>query len=405
MARPARVRNNARMPDELSFDTRCAHAGDDIDLASSAIAPPLVLSSVFETPTLELADRAIRTEPGAYIYSREANPTVVAMERAVASLEGAEAALAMGSGMGAISTLFAALLSAGDHVVVSREIYGATLALLAQHFARFGVTMTSVDAQDAAAFEGAMTPVTKLVFVETVSNPMMRVADVPAIADVAHRRGALLAVDASFTPPPLSQPLAQGADVVMHSATKYLGGHSDVTAGVVAGNAELMERVRPARRLFGPTCSPLDAWLTLRGIKTLALRVERHTANARGLAEFLAAQPKVRRVHYAGLAGGAQGELVARLLPRGTGGMLSFEIDGGRRAVDRFIAGLSMVRFAASFADVSTTISHPALTSHRGLSAKERAAIGIGDGLIRLSAGIESLADICADVERGLAAI
>jgi cystathionine gamma-synthase len=393
------------MPDDLSFETLCAHAGDDIDVVSSAIAPPLVLSSVFETATLELADQAIRVEPGAYIYSREANPTVVALERAVAALEGAEAALAMGSGMGAISTLFSALLGAGDHVVVSRELYGATLALLAQHFARFGVKTTSVDGQDVGAFEAAVTPATKLVFVETVSNPMMRVADVPALAAVAHRHGALLAVDASFTPPPLCRPLAQGADIVMHSATKYLGGHSDVTAGVIAGSAELMERVRPARRLFGPTCSPLDAWLTLRGIKTLALRVERHAANARGVAEFLAGQPKVRRVHYAGMAGDAQGELVARLLPRGAGGMLSFEIEGGRPAVDRFIAGLSMIRFAASFADVSTTISHPALTSHRGLSAEERAAIGIGDGLIRLSAGIESLADICADVEQGLAAI
>jgi cystathionine gamma-synthase len=393
------------MPDDLSFDTRCAHAGDDIDLVSSAIAPPLVLSSVFETPTLDLADRAIRSEPGAYIYSRDANPTVVALERAVAALEGAEAALAMSSGMGAISTLFAALLSAGDHIVVARELYGATLALLSEHYARFGVTMTSADAQDVASFEAAMTPATKLVFVETVSNPMMRIADVPAIAEVAHRHGALLAVDASFTPPPLSQPLAQGADVVMHSATKYLGGHSDVTAGVIAGSAALVERVRPVRKLFGPTCSPLDAWLTLRGIKTLALRVERHTANARGLAEFLSTQSTVRRVHYAGLAGGAQGELARRLLPRGTGGMLSFEIDGGRAAVDRFNAGLSLIRFAASFADVSTTISHPALTSHRGLSAEERAAIGIGDGLIRLSAGIESLADICADLERGLAAI
>lgn len=393
------------MPKEPSFDTRCAHAGDGADEANDPIAPALVLSSVFETPTLELADRAISGEPGVYIYSRDANPTVVAFERAAASLDGAEAALAMASGMGAISTIFLGLLAAGDHAVVARELYGATLVLLSQQLSRYGVRATAVDAGDLAALEAACEPNTKLIFIETVSNPLMHVADVPAIAEVARRHGAVLAVDGTFTSPALSQPLSQGAGLVMHSATKYLGGHSDVTAGIVAGSGELIERLRPVRKLFGPTCSPLDAWLALRGMKTLALRMERHTANALGLAAFLEQHKKVQRVYHPGLADHPQHALAACILPDGVGGMLSFEIEGGYAAVDRFTQALSMIRFAASLGDVTTTISHPALTSHRGLSEQERAAVGITDGLIRVSTGIESLDDIVADVDRGLAAV
>ncbi|MDP9237193.1 MAG: PLP-dependent aspartate aminotransferase family protein [Chloroflexota bacterium] len=393
------------MPDQPSFETQCVHAGDAVGATNGPISPPLVLSSVFETPTLEMAGRAIRGEPGAYIYSRDANPTVVMLERALAALEGAEAAVATGSGMGAISTLFVALLSAGDHVVMARELYGATVLLLSQYLSRFGVWATAADATNLVAVEAAIQPNTKLIFVETVSNPLMRLADLPSIAEMAHRRGVLLAVDATFTTPVLSRPLAQGADLVMHSATKYLSGHSDVTAGIVAGNEPLIRKVGAARKFFGPTCSPLDAWLTLRGLKTLALRVERHTANAQQLAELLEQHPRVSRVCYAGLAASPQRELAACLLPRGAGGMLSFEIDGGRTAVDRFIAALRIARFAASLGDVSTTISHPAVTSHGCLSIDERGALGISDGLIRVSVGIESIDDLCADFERGLDAV
>jgi cystathionine beta-lyase/cystathionine gamma-synthase len=364
-----------------------------------------VLSSVFETSALDEAARAIRGEPGTYIYSRDANPTVVALERAMAALEGADAAVATASGMGAISTLLVALLSAGEHVVMARELYGATTVLVSQHLSRFGITATVADATDVAALEAAVQPNTKLIFVETISNPVMRVADVPLLAAMARRRGVLLVVDATFTSPALSRPLGQGADLAMHSATKYLSGHSDVTAGVVAGSDALIAKVRAARKFFGPTCSPLDAWLTLRGLKTLALRVERHTANAKRLARALEGHPLVRRVCYAGLASNPQHDLAACVLPCGAGGMLSFEIDGGTGAVDRFIGGLEMVRFAASLGDVSTTISHPAVTSHGGLSAAERSALGISDGLIRVSAGIESFDDIWSDFQRGLDAI
>ena len=393
------------MPDDIAFETLCAHAGESAVGSSASVAPQLHLASVFETPSLDAADRAISGEPDAYIYSRDANPTVVALERAVASIDGAEAAVATASGMAATAAIFLALLSSGDSVLVARELYGATVALLAGPLAKFGVDADSADVTDVASFEAAMRPNTRIVFVETMSNPLMRIADIPALAAVAHRHGALLAVDASFTSPVLSQPISQGADLVVHSATKYLSGHSDVMAGVVTGAASLIGEIRAARKLFGPICSPLDAWLTLRGIKTLPLRMAAHSANASGAAAYLARHEKVRRVFHAGLPDETQHALASRLFPHGTGGMLAFEIDGGRASVDRFLGALSMIRFAASFADVTTTISHPGLTSHRGFTADERAALGISDGLIRLSAGIEALPDICDDLERGLGAV
>jgi len=393
------------MPGPGSFDSKCAHVGEAELIATIPVAPPLHLSSVFETPDVETAARAMDGEPGHYIYSRNANPTVAAFERAVTELDGGEAAVATASGMGAISTLFLALLKPGDHVVASHDLYGSTAVLVTGPLADLGVTMTAADPSDASAVNAAMTPATRLIFVETVSNPLMRVADVPALAEVAKRHGCVLAVDASFTSPALSQPLAQGADVVVHSATKYLGGHSDLTAGVAVGRAAMMDPLRKTRTLFGPACSPLDAWLALRGMKTLALRMERHASNGQFVAQFLCGHPKVRRVYYPGLPDDPCHATARRVLPRGSGGMLSFEIDGGAPAVDRFISGLAMVRFAASLADVTTTLSHPASTSHRGLSAERRAELGIGDGLVRLSAGIESPDDICADLEHGLVAV
>ena len=393
------------MPADPSFDTLCAHAGDDTAGANPPLSPPLILSSVFETPTLDLTDRAVTGEPGTYIYARDANPTVVALEAAVASLEGADGAVAMASGMGAISALFLAMLRAGDHIVVGREMYGATLVLLSDFMSRLGISATLADATDTAAVEAAIQPNTKLIFVETVSNPLMRLADIPALAEVAKRHAVTLAVDATFTSPVLSRPLTQGADLVMHSATKYLSGHSDVMAGVVAGSTRLIRKLRANRKFFGPICSPMDAWLTLRGMKTLALRVERHTSNALALAQSLEAHSRVKRVCYAGLKSNPQHALAATILPHGVGGMLSFEIEGGVDAVSRFISGLTLVRFAGSLGDVTTTISHPALTSHRGLTPEERAALGITDGLIRVSTGIEAPADICTDFDRGLAAV
>ncbi len=392
-------------PDEASFDTRCVHAAPSPDVRTTPIAPPLYVSSVYETPALDIADRAMTGERWYYVYARSASPNVVALEDAVARLDGGEAAAATGSGMAAISTLMLALLASGDHVVAAADLYGSTRTLLRGPLAAFGITASEADTSDVGSFAAAMRAETKLVLVETVSNPLMRVADVPALAEMAHRGGALLAVDASFTSPALSQPLGQGADIVIHSATKYLSGHSDVIAGVVVGGEDCIEKVRATRNLFGGICSPLDAWLTLRGMKTLALRIARHTANAQCAAEFLDGHPKVERVYYAGLRGDPDYERARRVLPHGSGGMLSFEIPGGATAVDRFIAALTMIRFAASLADVATTLSYPATTSHRALGAAERARIGISDGLVRLSVGIEAADDIVGDLGRGLAGV
>jgi cystathionine beta-lyase/cystathionine gamma-synthase len=344
-------------------------------------------------------------ERGYYVYARSASPNVVALEDAVAQLDSGDAAVATGSGMAAISTMMVALLGPGDHVVAAADLYGSTRTLLTGPLAPHGITSSEANTSDPASFAAAMRPETKLVIVETVSNPLMRVADVPALAEIAHRSGAALAVDASFTSPALSRPLLQGADIVIHSATKYLSGHSDVIAGVVVGGEDVIEKVRAARNLFGGICSPLDAWLTLRGMKTLALRMERHTANAQCAAEFLAGHPKVGRVYYAGLPDDADHDCARRVLPHGTGGMLSFELSGGAAAVDRFIASLTMIRFAPSLADVATTVSYPATTSHRALGAEERARVGISDGLVRLSVGIEAADDIVHDLERGLAGV
>lgn len=401
-----RFAHNRRMPEEPSpaFETRCVHAGEDVEVRTRPLAPAIHQASVFETPTLDVVEQALTDAPGYFIYSRDANPTVAALEHAVAELEGGEGCVAAASGMGAISMLFLALLRPGDHVVAARELYGTTVTLLSGALAALGIQASFVDATDALAVRAALTGATRMVFVESISNPLMRLADIPALAEVARAADALLVVDASFTSPALGRPLQQGADVSLHSATKYLSGHSDVTAGVVTASAEVVDRVREAARTFGPTCAPLDAWLTLRGLKTLALRMERHSQNGAALAGWLANQPAVRRVHFAGLPADPQRPLAARLYPRGLGGMLSFELEGGRRAVERFLGGLKLVRFAASLADVSTTVSYPATTSHRGLTPEQRRALGIGEGLVRLSAGIEAIADITADLEQGLAA-
>lgn len=394
------------MQDEPSpaFETRCVHAGEDVEVRTRPLAAPIHQASVFETPTLDVAELALTDAPGYFVYSRDANPTVVALEQAVAELEGGEQCVAAASGMAAISLVFLALLRPGDHVVAARELYGTTITLLSGPLAALGIEATFVDATSSTAVRDAFTGSTRMVFIETVSNPLMRLADIPALAEIARASGALLVVDASFTSPALSRPLDQGAAMSLHSATKYLGGHSDVTAGVVTTSADLARRIRQAARTFGPTCAPLDAWLTLRGLKTLALRMERHSRNGAELATWLADQPGVRRVYFAGLASDPQRQLAARLYPGGLGGMLSFELEGGGPAVERFLGGLKLVRFAASLADVSTTISYPATTSHRGLTPDQRQALGIGEGLIRLSAGIEAVDDIIADLERGLAA-
>jgi cystathionine gamma-synthase len=339
-------------------------------------------------------------EPG-YVYGRFGTPNHTMLEQTIASLEGGERGLAVASGMGALSAWLMGALRPGDHVVAGHDLYGATTALLREQAPRWGIAVTFVDATDAGAVEAALAPATRAVFVEAVSNPLLRLADLPALGALASRRDLALAVDNTFATPALLRPLEHGATLVHHSATKYLAGHSDVTAGILVGAAGPIEAARAQAVRMGLNLGPFDAWLALRGVRTLALRMERHSANALALARFLQRRPEVARVHYPGLPDHPQHALARTLLPDGFGGMLSFELAGGERAAERLFAaaapagrGAPLVAFAPSFGDVTTTWSYPARTSHRPLTGDERAKLGIGPGLIRLSVGIEDVADL-----------
>ena len=333
-----------------------------------------------------------------FVYGRNGLPNHITLERTIAQLEGAEAACCCGSGMSALAIVFLALLSQGDEVLATTDLYGGTPSLLNADLARFGVSTRYVDSRDPAGF--GFTERTRLVVVEPLSNPTLRVCPLDEIAELAHSRGALLVVDNSTPTSYLCRPLEHGADLVVHSATKALSGHHDVTAGLVAGRRELLDRIRACGIRGGAFLAPLDAWLTVRGIKTLAVRMRAACDNAQHLASWLADHPRVRQVLYPGLASHPQHALAARLLNGGFGAMLAFEIVGDP---GELIKRLRLVRFVASFGGVTTTVSHPASTSHRSLSPEARLAAGIPDGLLRLSVGIEAVEDVIADFEQALA--
>lgn len=304
-----------------------------------------------------------------------------------------------------------ASVSDGDHVLSARTLYGGTYTFFQDDLPKRGVSVTFVDINDLPSAREALRPETKVVYCETISNPTMEVADLPALAEMAHEAGALLMVDNTFASPVLCRPLTLGADVVIHSGTKYLNGHSDGLSGVLAVAREsddvpprqgLAKRIRSMAEAYGPTPSPFDAWLLLRGIRTLSLRVQRHSENALKLARFLESHPKVTTVHYPGLESSTHHEVAKRVLSGGFGGMLSFEVTGGLEGARRFIDSLEMVELVPSLAGVSTTVSHPGKTSHRSIPLEERSPYGIGDGLIRVSTGIEDYADIEADFAQAL---
>ncbi len=386
----------------IHFDTACVRAGEvDLGTETPPLAPPIFQASVFETPTLDLAGRALSGEPGLYSYSRDANPTVAAFERAVADLEGGQEAVAAASGMGAISATLLSLLRHGDCLVTTPALYGTTLRLIDTYLVDFGIEVFHISEGE---LESALPEGTKMLYTETISNPLLGVADLHRLADLAHRAGALLVVDSTFATPYHCRPLEHSADVVIHSATKYFGGHADLTAGVAVGRADIAAGIRQVVQQFGAPAGVLDAWLALRGLRTLQLRMERHARNAQEVAKWLQTHPKIESVYYPGLASHPTHEVARRVLRFGFGGMVAFEMARGGDAVSGFLSGLRTTRFAASLGDVSTTVSHPSTTSHRRLTREQRGALGIGDGLVRLSVGIEAVADITADLEVGLAA-
>lgn len=362
----------------------------------------LTSSYVFRTAA-DAAARFAGEVPG-NVYSRYTNPTVRTFEERIAALEGAEQAVATASGMSAILAIAMSLCSAGDHVLVSRSVFGSTISLFEKYLKRFGVQVDYPALSDLAGWEAAIKPNTRLLFVESPSNPLAELVDITALAEIAHAKGALLVVDNCFCTPALQQPLKLGADIVMHSATKYIDGQGRAMGGVVAGRAEHMKEVVGFLRTAGPTLSPFNAWLMLKGLETLRVRMQAHSASALELARWLETQPGIERVHYAGLESHPQHELAKRQ-QKAFGAVVSFEVKGGKEAAWRFIDATRMISITTNLGDTKTTIAHPATTSHGRLSPQERANAGIADNLIRVAVGLEDVADIQADLARGLAVL
>ena len=396
--------------DQKSFQTRAVHSGERVPPADyRPVTSPIWPTVGYLYENMENLDAVFEhTKPG-QVYLRYSNPTVEAFETAVANLERAEAAQAYGSGMAAIhAALLAAGIKAGTSVVAALDVYGATYTLLNSLFINMGVNvrMVNVSRQDEVEKTIKETNATAL-YVESISNPLLKVADIPTLAGFAHRQGASFLVDSTFASPYLINPLAHGADFVIHSATKYLSGHGDVLAGVIASSQENKNKLFELNKLIGSVLGPFEAWLALRGLKTLPLRMKQQCESALQIANWLQSQPRVKRVSYPGLADHPQHSLAQRLFEdKGYGGVLSFEIDGADKAkVYRFMEALTICLPATTLGDIYSLVLHPATSSHRGLTAKERARVGISDGLVRLSVGIESVDDILSDLESALGKI
>jgi cystathionine gamma-lyase len=374
------------------FATRALHIGQGPDPATGAVVQPIHLATTF-------AQQGVGRHKG-FEYSRSGNPTRAALEENLAALEDAKHGLAFSSGLGAETTLML-LLNPGDHVVYMEDVYGGTFRLFDKVLKRYGMTFTAVDAGDMDAVDRAITPATKLVWLESPTNPLMRIVDIDAVSEVAHSHGAMVSVDNTFATPYLQQPLHLGADFVVHSSTKYIGGHSDVVGGaIMTNNDELEKQLRFHQNAVGAVPSPFDCWLLLRGIKTLALRVDRQSQNAMEVAQALENNIAVKRVNYPGLPS-HPGHAVASRQMRMFGGMLSFEVADESKAL-RTLERLELFALAESLGAVESLAEHPALMTHASIPGPERKRIGVGDGLIRLSIGVEDVADLIADLESAL---
>jgi methionine-gamma-lyase len=382
--------------------TLTAHAGAAVPpppATSRPHVPPLYQTAGFEYPDSAHAEEAALGR--GYLYARHANPTEDALAQTVARLEGAEAALTFASGMGAIAAALETYLAAGQHLVATQGLYGGTHELITAILPHFGVAHTLVDEPRAVAVETALRPETAAVYVESISNPLLRVADLDAIAALCRARGVPLLVDATFATPLAQRPIERGATLSIHSATKYLAGHGDVTAGVVSGAASEIAKVHRLRKFHGANLDPFGAWLVLRGLRTLALRFERQTVSAERIARALAGWPAIARVHHPALADHPDHDVAAHALAR-PGAMVAFELGGGLAAARRVYDRVRLVARAASLGDVTSLLTHPARFSHVHLSDEERRRAGITDGLLRLSVGIEDPDDLLADLEQAV---
>jgi cystathionine gamma-synthase len=386
----------------VNFDTLAARGGRDVPSASRPLTPPIYQTNVYVFEDMDTVESVWEYKKPGFVYGRYGTGNHAMLEGLVAALEGAEAAVASASGMGATTALLLGFFAPGDHLVAARDLYGSTAAFLADEGRRLGVQTDFVDATDAAAVLAAVRPQTRAVFVEALSNPLLRLVDLPALAPELARRGIDLIVDSSMASPAVFRPLEHGATMVMHSLTKFISGHGDVTGGLVAGRTDAMARVRSAMIRAGTNLGPFDAWLATRGARTLAVRMERQCASALALARCVERLPAISRVYYPGLPSHPQHAVARRLMPRLQGAMVSFDLRGGAPAVERFMARARLLEFAPSFGDVATTWTYPARTSHRRVSDDEKAAMGIGPGLVRVSVGLEDPSELIADVEAAL---
>lgn len=385
---------------DWSFDTLAVRAGQERSQFNEHSEALYLTSSFVFDSAAQAAARFSGAEPG-NVYARFTNPTVTTLQERLAALEGAEACIATATGMSAILSTIMALMKAGEHIVASRSIFGATQQLLGNILPRFGVDTTFVDQNSVEGFRTAMRPTTKLVFIETPSNPLTEVFDIAELAGVAHDAGALLVVDNCFCTPALQRPLEMGADLVIHSATKYLDGQGRVLGGAVCGARAPAEEIFKFLRTAGPSLSPFNAWVILKGLETLSVRMKAQSDNALQMARWLEARPEVARVFYPGLESHPQHALAMRQQASG-GAIVSFEVKGERAAAWRVVDNCRLLSITANLGDTKTTITHPASTTHGRITPEARAASGIGEGLLRIAVGLESPADLQADLARGL---
>jgi len=385
--------------EKVSFETKCVHAGIG-EYEFRPVVPPIYQTSTFKFDNADQGAAIFKGEEAGYIYTRMKNPTIEAMENAVADLEGGYKALGCASGMGAISTVFTTLLKAGDHVVCSKALYGPTTTLLATIFTKFNIEVSFVETNIISEVQKAVKQNTKVIYIETPGNPTLVISDIEECAKIAHANNALLVVDNTFMSPALQQPLSFGADIVLHSMTKFLNGHADVVAGIiVAKTEELYTSLRKCLNQMGGVIDPFNSFLVHRGLKTLSLRIERHCFNAQKIAEFLEAHPKVDKVFFPGLKSHPEYEIGLKQ-HKGVGGMITFELKGGFDAGKVVMDNVKLCQLAVSLGGVETLIQHPASMTHLSMGAKARAEAGITEGLVRLSVGIENVNDIIADLEQ-----
>lgn len=388
----------------FGFSTRAIHYGYNPLENNGAVIPPVYMTSTFAFATAEYGAGCFSGEEHGHFYTRISNPTLALLETRMAALENGEAGVAFSSGMGAIAATFWTLLRPGDEIIVNRTLYGCTFALLHHGIGEFGVVVKHVDMANPAELEAAISPATRMIYFETPANPNMQLVDIAAVCSIAQRRSdVLVVIDNTYCTPYLQRPLELGADVVVHSATKYLSGHSDITAGIVVTRKALADRIRlqGLKDLTGAVLSPHDAHLLMRGIKTLALRMDRHCSSAQAIAHMLQHHPAVEWVAYPGLPNFAQYELACRQMKL-PGGMIAFELKGGMTAGQRFMNALQLFSRAVSLGGAESLAQHPASMTHSTYTLEERARHGISEGLVRLAVGLEDVADLLADIEQAL---